>query len=96
MSETRDVVVIGGSAGGVEAVLRIVEALPARLAARLFLVIHVPPTGPSVLPRILERRGKLAARHPRDGELTEPSIISLFAHFGPSRSRRHEMAEGQK
>jgi two-component system chemotaxis response regulator CheB len=75
MSETRDVVVIGGSAGGVEAVLRIVEALPARLAARLFLVIHVPPTGPSVLPRILERRGKLAARHPRDGELTEPSII---------------------
>jgi two-component system, chemotaxis family, protein-glutamate methylesterase/glutaminase len=71
----RDIVVIGGSAGAVEGILRIARALPAALAARVFLVIHVPPTAPSVLPRLLERSGPLRARHPRDGDATEPSII---------------------
>jgi two-component system chemotaxis response regulator CheB len=75
MSSRRDVVVIGGSAGAVEGMLRIVERLPAGLPARIFVVIHVPPTAPSVLPRILERHGSLVARHPADGEVTAPSII---------------------
>jgi two-component system chemotaxis response regulator CheB len=77
MSSRRDVVVIGGSAGAVEGMLRIVERLPAGLAARVFLVIHVPPTAPSVLPRILERHGSLAARHPANGEVTAPSVIYI-------------------
>lgn len=77
MSSRRDVVVIGGSAGAVEGMLRIVERLPAGLAARVFLVIHVPPTAPSVLPRILERQGSLAARHPVHGEVTTPSVIYI-------------------
>ena len=77
MASQRDVVVIGGSAGAVEGMLRIVERLPAGLAARVFLVIHVPPTSPSVLPRILQRHGKLAARHPADGESTQRSVIYI-------------------
>ena len=75
MSSVRDVVVIGGSAGAVEAMLRIAEGLPSGLAARLFLVIHVPPTASSVLPRLLERRSSLQSRHPQDGEATSLSII---------------------
>lgn len=75
MAAGRDVVVIGGSAGAVEGMLRIVERLPAELPARVFLVIHVPPAAPSHLPRILARHGRLAAVHPQDGETTRPSVI---------------------
>src|SRR5215217_6892570 len=75
MATQRDVVVIGGSAGAIEGILRIAERLPADFAARVFLVIHVPPTAPSVLPRLLERKGNLSARHPADGEPTAYSVI---------------------
>jgi two-component system chemotaxis response regulator CheB len=75
MHAVRDIVVIGGSAGAVEGILRIAGALPATLAARVFVVIHVPPTAPSVLPRLLERSGPLRARHPRDADATQPSTI---------------------
>jgi len=75
MGQVRDVVVIGGSAGAVEGVLRLAERLPAHLAASLFLTIHLSPTAPSVLPRILERHGPLRSRHPLDGEAVEPGVI---------------------
>jgi two-component system, chemotaxis family, protein-glutamate methylesterase/glutaminase len=75
MAIQRDVVVIGGSAGAIEGMLRIAERLPTGLPARVFLVVHVPPTAPSVLPRLLERQGSLSARHPADGETTAYSVI---------------------
>jgi two-component system, chemotaxis family, protein-glutamate methylesterase/glutaminase len=65
---TRDIVVIGASAGGVEAVSRIVSKLPADLPASIFVTIHFPPQGISVLPRILERAGVLPVVHAADGE----------------------------
>ena len=63
-----DIVVIGGSAGAVEALKRICARLPADFPAAVFVVIHVNPTSRSVLPDLLSRSGKLPARHPRDGE----------------------------
>lgn len=75
MNGPRDVVVVGGSAGAVEAMLLVASALPAGLPARVFLVIHVPPDAPSLLPRLLARHGPLAARHPRQGEITEAATI---------------------
>jgi two-component system chemotaxis response regulator CheB len=71
----RDVVVIGGSAGAVEGMIRLAAGLPASVAARVFLAIHVPATSNSMLPRILARSGHLPARHPNDGDLTEPGMI---------------------
>ena len=65
---TRDVVVIGGSAGSVEALTRIVAALPADLAAAVLVVVHFPPQATSVLPQILSRAGRLRAAHAIDGE----------------------------
>jgi two-component system chemotaxis response regulator CheB len=51
----RDVIVIGGSAGAVEAVSAIVRALPRDLPAAVAVVIHQHERAPSVLGRILER-----------------------------------------
>jgi two-component system chemotaxis response regulator CheB len=63
-----DIIVVGASAGGVEALVKLVGQLPVRLPASLFLVLHIPPHSPSLLPGILSRSGPLAANHPEDGE----------------------------
>jgi two-component system chemotaxis response regulator CheB len=64
----RDVIVLGASAGGVEALTRLCGGLPADLPASVFVVQHVAPTARSVLPELLSRAGPLPAAHPADGE----------------------------
>jgi two-component system, chemotaxis family, protein-glutamate methylesterase/glutaminase len=71
----RDVVVVGASAGGVEALVRLAASLPAQLPAAVFVVLHVPPTGTSALPDILGRSGPLPASHVKDGEPIEHGRI---------------------
>ena len=67
-----DIIVIGASAGGVEALKILVPALPADLPAAVFVVLHVPPRGTSILPQILTRSGRLKAHHAVDGEPIVP------------------------
>ncbi|MDB4884684.1 MAG: CheB methylesterase [Gemmatimonadetes bacterium] len=74
MAISRDIIVIGGSAGAVEGLIRLMPGLPAALAARVFVTVHVPATV-SALPSILTRVGHLTARHPADHDATEPSIV---------------------
>ena len=64
---THDIVVIGASAGGVEALVALVRALPADLQAAVFVVLHIPPQSSSMLPVILDRSGPLPAQHAQDG-----------------------------
>ena len=71
----RDVIVIGGSAGGIEAVKALVGELPADLPAAVFLVIHISAELPSALPSIIDRAGALPARHAVDGETIEQGRI---------------------
>jgi two-component system, chemotaxis family, protein-glutamate methylesterase/glutaminase len=64
----RNIIVVGASAGGVEGLRQLVHSLPDRLDASVFVTIHFPSHGTSVLPRILSRVGRLPVLHPSDGE----------------------------
>jgi two-component system chemotaxis response regulator CheB len=64
----RDLVVIGASAGGVEALRRVVAVLPADLPAAVCVVLHVSADTPSALAHILARAGSLPCRSAHDGD----------------------------
>ena len=70
-----DIVVVGASAGGVEALAGLAASLPTGLPAAVFVVLHVPSTGTSALPDILSRHGPLPATHVKDGEPIENGRI---------------------
>ena len=70
-----NIIVIGASAGGVETLRQIVRPLPADLPAAIFVVMHVSPLTPSLLPNILTAAGLLPASPAQDGDLIEPSRI---------------------
>lgn len=70
-----DIVVIGGSAGGVEALKRLCAGLPADFPAAVFVVVHISPISRSVMPELLSRAGPLPARHPKDEEAISRGVI---------------------
>jgi two-component system chemotaxis response regulator CheB len=72
---TKDIIVIGASAGGVEALMTIAGGLPKDLPASVFVVIHTSPESPGVMAGILARAGALPAMNAVDGERIEPGRI---------------------
>jgi len=71
----KDIVVVGASAGGMEALERLAAGLPADLPAALFVVWHLAPVVKSMLPQVLSRAGALPAKNPEDGDRIEPGRI---------------------
>lgn len=62
----RDIIAIGGSAGAIESIQRVLKALPPDFPASLFVVIHTSAEGPGLLPKVLSRVGGLPAMPPVD------------------------------
>jgi two-component system, chemotaxis family, protein-glutamate methylesterase/glutaminase len=58
MSDPR-VILIGGSAGALDALLEILPALPARFAIPVVVVVHLAPNFASLVPTLLERATSL-------------------------------------
>jgi two-component system chemotaxis response regulator CheB len=72
---TRDTIVIGASAGGVQALSALVNDLPRDLPAAVFIVLHLLPNVPSLLPEILQRETILPVRHAIHNEPIEPGRV---------------------
>src|SRR5262247_467324 len=70
-----DVIVIGASVGGVEALSNLVAQLPEDLPATVFVVLHVSATATGRLAQVLNRAGPLPATTVQDCDSFEPGHI---------------------
>ena len=75
MTHAKQIVVIGASAGGIDALRVIAAGLPADFPAPICVVLHTAPQSPGVLHEILSRAGPLPATNPADGERIAPRHI---------------------
>jgi two-component system, chemotaxis family, protein-glutamate methylesterase/glutaminase len=73
----RDVIVIGASAGGVEALIELFSSLPAGLPASIAVVIHRSPLQSLHLRQVLGRRSTVPVREPQPHETMAPGTIYL-------------------
>jgi two-component system, chemotaxis family, protein-glutamate methylesterase/glutaminase len=71
----KEIIVIGTSAGGVEALKRLVAAMPEGLGASIFVVQHTSRNSPGILAEILDRAGDLRAVNPSDQQEILPGVI---------------------
>lgn len=85
----RDIVAIGTSAGGFDALRFIVSELPATFPAAVLVAIHLPPRFPSNIDSILNQFGTLPARFARDGEAAQA------AHIYVAPPDRHLLYDGE-
>ena len=76
MSEiTAEAVVIGASAGALEALSLILPALPATFRLPVLVVVHVPPDKKSVLAELFQAKCSIAVREGEDKEPISPGTI---------------------
>jgi two-component system chemotaxis response regulator CheB len=80
MAPRKDIVVVGASAGGMEALQKLVSRLPADFPGSVFVVWHLAPGIRSILPSLLSRAGPLPAVHPEDGDRIEPGRIYVASN----------------
>jgi two-component system, chemotaxis family, protein-glutamate methylesterase/glutaminase len=71
----RDIIVVGASAGGVQALQRLVGGFSADLPAAIFVVLHLWPGRESYLASILERSTALKVAEAQDGAPIEHGRI---------------------
>ncbi|MGY1637620.1 chemotaxis protein CheB [Geodermatophilus sp. SYSU D00742] len=77
MATRRDLVVVGASAGGVEALRDLLAGLPADLSAAVLVVLHMPPSARSALPAVLARVSELPVRPAEDGAPLEVGTVTV-------------------
>lgn len=74
-----DAIVIGTSAGGVDALSTLLPALPRDFAGAVFIVLHLPRERPSLLVDIFAPKCALAVREAEDKEPVAPGTV----YFAP-------------
>jgi two-component system, chemotaxis family, protein-glutamate methylesterase/glutaminase len=78
-----DIIVIGASAGGLEALKQLVAGLPSALPAACFAVLHMPRHWNSSVPEILSAVHALPVRFAEDGAPIRPGALMI------ARADRH-------
>ncbi len=74
-----EAIVIGTSAGGIDALSRLLPALPADARLAVFVVVHLPPAQPSLLTEIFQPRCALRVQEAEDKQRVEPGTL----YFAP-------------
>ncbi len=72
-------IVIGASAGGVQALSQVLPRLPADLAMPVMVVVHVPPRKDNALVDLFAQKCRLTVKEAEDKETLEPGTI----YFAP-------------
>lgn len=79
MSATPEAVVIGASAGALDALSAILPALPREFRMPILVVVHVPADKRSVIPDLFRAKCRLSVQEAEDKE----PIIGGMAYFAP-------------
>jgi two-component system chemotaxis response regulator CheB len=85
----RDILAVGTSAGGVQALMALAKNMPPEFPAAILVTIHLPSQSKPTLHELLERSGPLPARFVKDGERLRKGQI----HIAPPD--RHLLIEGE-
>ena len=100
MSETaRPIVLIAASAGGIEALMAILAALPRDFPAPIVVVQHRSPTRTSLLPSVLSLRSALPVFEAHSGEPVKPGIVYIARpdeHLTVTEESRFAYTDGQR
>jgi two-component system, chemotaxis family, protein-glutamate methylesterase/glutaminase len=76
MSKSRlDAIVIGGSAGALEALGVLLPALPADASVAVAIVVHLPPSRPSHLAEVLGTKTRLPVKEVEDKEPVASGMV---------------------
>ena len=83
----RNIVVLGASAGGVEAILNVISNIPDGADMALFVVQHIPAYSKSNLDKVLANHTSFNCKAAEDGEAIESGTIYV------ARADRHLLVE---
>lgn len=72
-------IVIGASAGALEALSTILPGLPGNYPLPILVVVHLPSDKPSVMPQLLQSKCALSIKEAEDKEPIEPGVV----YFAP-------------
>ena len=75
--DPRNIIVIGASAGGFEALKQLISRLPVNLPASIFIVWHMSPDVRGILPDVINGLGTIPAAHAADREPIEAGRIYI-------------------
>lgn len=78
MSQPR-AIVIGASAGALEALLAILPGLPKQFPLPILVVVHLPPDKDNLLPELLQAKCELHVVEAEDKMVIEPGIVYIAA-----------------
>lgn len=94
----RDIIVIGASAGGIEAISDLILQFPEDMNAAIFIVVHISAASPNMLPIIFDRRSSLKCVQAKDNEeFVKGTIYIAPADFHLILKNNHmEVTRGPK
>lgn len=73
------IIVIGASAGALDALTRVLPALPPEYPYPVLVVVHVPPDKNSILPSLMQAKCSLRVKEAEDKEFLHPGTV----YFAP-------------